>query len=104
MSSLLQIRERQGFKRPETPEEWAEYEKVKLARRATNVANAAEVLRHNEVEFEQTVDRSFNKGAILFMIGDIRYYPEDGKWFAPGIDGTKFGVRNLVRYLKGGLK
>lgn len=104
MSSLLNMIVKQGLKRPETPAEWAEYEKAKLAKRATNVANAAEVLKHNEITFEQSVDRAYNKGAILFSIGDIRYYPEDGSWFAPGVAGTKYGVRKLVIHMRGKLK
>jgi hypothetical protein len=105
MTQLDRIRVARGGKRPETPEEWERYEADKKARRAKNVANAREVLARNNIEWYErpTFTQVEFRVEDLDRKNSIRYYPETGAWLT--YEGEQhFGVRNLVRHIKGSIK
>lgn len=101
MTSIAKLYRAQGLSPPSD----GELAKLREAKRAKNVANAEEVLERNcigytkirhpehEIEFEVR----YKNGRL------IRYWPETGAWIDTKLDKppTKFGVRNLVIYLKG---
>jgi hypothetical protein len=107
MTQLDRIRVARGGKRPETPEEWERYEADKLARRAKNVANAREVLDRNRIRY---CDYGRVNKLVHFVIfhdaEELWFYPETGLWFNINYRQPEqhFGVRNLVRHIKGEIK
>jgi hypothetical protein len=102
MARLLDVLHRQGME-PQTDKEWEDYQKQKAERRAKNVANAVELLTRNEIRYMRTKDID-EGGLVLFTIGTIKYYPEEGKWYDAAQDLYRFGLRNLVKHLKGEVK
>ena len=108
MTQLDRIRVARGGKRPETSDEWEQYERDKVARRAKNVVNAREVLERNQIRY-----RDWGRVNLLvhFSVYDLSgsefwFYPETGLWFC--IDNLqpehRFGVRNLARHIKGDIE
>lgn len=104
MTQLDRIRVARGGKRPETPEEWEQYECDKKARRSKNVVNAHDALARNGVKYHL----GDVWPQVIFRVTDdhgkpITYYPETGVWFTHNGE-QHFGVRNLVRHIKGDIK
>jgi hypothetical protein len=102
MTTIASIRKRQGIAAPITESQRAEYERAKAKRRGDNVVNAMEILARNGLDWEVR-NGSAHEGSLFkvrsgFIV--IHYWPEIGRWIDK--DGaTRFGCRNLVRYLKG---
>lgn len=107
MTKLLDIRARQELPAPSTDEEWKFYRAAKDARRAKNVTNAIEVLRRNDVDFNVGTPTENMRLKVRFDVhgdkGEVKYFPETGLWYELGANESDyhFGVRNLVRFLKG---
>jgi hypothetical protein len=105
MTQLDRIMVARGGKRPETADEWNQYEADKAARRANNVVNAKEVLDRNEVAYIQLTVRPEVLLRIALSTGEcVHYYPERGLWYSGNKGEQHFGVRNLVRHIKGAIK
>lgn len=100
MTKMTDLFERQGLP---PGEDWGEYAKAKVARRNKNLAAAHEVLTRNQITYRTNMhdERFFivqgNDGT------EIHYLPEIGEWWFEQGDETHrgFGVRNLVRLIKG---
>lgn len=104
MSTILNLMRRQGIKGPTSPEGWDEYERAKAERRASNVRNAERLLNHNGVKFVRY--ETNNPDGVSLVISSpiyIAFWPEVGKWFVDGNPAARFGVRNLIKFLKGEL-
>lgn len=110
MTILARLYQRQGitFK---TDEDWARYEAHKAERKATNVANARDVLFRNCIAWDELPNRVGKDQLVAFNVffpslynGEtdriIAFYPEIGKWFDLD-ENVRFGVRNLARYITG---
>jgi len=94
MTKMQEIFERQGLDGSQG------YEEAKAARRNKNVAAAHEVLTRNEITY-----REDSSGVFEVKADDgrtIAYYPPTGEWVDRGHTG--YGVRKLVRHLKGEVK
>jgi hypothetical protein len=105
MSRIMDILDKQGLPKPETDEQWRQYEADKKARRQTNVLNAAEVLQRNGVKYIRNKSESQTMFEIIDKeLGTIRYWPEEGRWIVGSAEAPRFGVRNLVKFIKGELK
>lgn len=103
MSTIREIQARQGIPTPKSDADWKKYREDKALRRAKNVVNAREVLDRNGVHYVEGKDHD---GLVLFTIVEpgtdfIYYRPEEGRWNSTLDIRVHFGVRNLVRYLKG---
>lgn len=104
MTTVQTLRERQGLGRL-SPEE---YHRERAARRAKNVANAREILARNGLDWDEiplTSDAEIAFNVYLATpygpIGHkITYWPAIGTWL-DFHDDTRYGCRNLVRYIKG---
>lgn len=75
-----------------------QYDQMKAERRARNVANAKEVLTKNQIEFVVT---GSGPDGVAMRVGEIAYWPEVGRWILKG-GSVRYGLRNLVKYLKNG--
>lgn len=87
-----------------------EYDRMKAARRMTNVANSRALLAQNDLVLDE--DGSGPDGVRFFVgIGPrdewgcisgevVGYLPEVGRWFDKDMK-ARYGCRNLIKYLKG---
>lgn len=105
MTQLDRVLVARGGKRPETDAEWAQYAADKAARRIKNVVSAQDCLDRNGVPYVQLAATP----EVLLRIalesgGCIHYYPERGLWFCDDERAQHFGVRNLVKHIKGEVK
>jgi len=98
MTTLASIHARQGVTLDDES-----YDAAKEARRIKNVENAREVLNRNKIDYGERPTLLDPPMFIVQMIDEnyaIKYHPATGVWY--DVDGVRnFGVRNLVRYLKG---
>jgi hypothetical protein len=113
MTRLTDVYANQGLDRPKTEEDWSTYSKRKQDRRKRNVVAAREVLDRNQIRYQEKEHGLFY--LTLETIRFIEYYPATGDWkvYIPGDSGgddvhsspillnSGFGVRNLVKYIKG---
>lgn len=100
MTKMTELFERQGLP---PGDNWGEYAKAKVARRNKNLAAAHEVLTRNQVTY-----RTNMHDERMFIVQgpdntEVLYLPETGQWwFEQGEQTVRgFGVRNLVRLIKG---
>ena len=94
MTKMQEIFERQGLDGSEG------YEEAKQMRRAKNILAAREVLTRNAIPYEEQ-----NSGLFTVTADDghfILYYPPTGQWTDKGHTG--YGVRKLVRHIRGEVK
>jgi hypothetical protein len=101
MTRIDKLYERQGMGAPQSDEDWVAYAEQKLARRKRNVANAREVLERNQIQYDELEPELF---IIHQPHGFVEYFPATGTWRVMSkttIIHTGFGVRNLVKHLKG---
>lgn len=97
MTSIRRMFQNQGLD-PPNAEDAAVFAAQK---RAKNVANAKEALERNGISFEQAFGNEFE---VRYKNGRlIRYWPETGAWIDTKLEvpATRFGLRNLVIYLRG---
>lgn len=110
MTTLLSIKARQGIPAPKDDREWLDYERERIARRQLNVKSAREILTRNGLYWTEC-RADYQKDGIVFYVAisqerwndaeTITYLPEVGRWYVGLV--ARFGCRNLVKYLKGGV-
>lgn len=95
MTKMITLFTRQGV-----PIDTDEYEKAKQSRRNKNIAAAHEVLTRNHIDY-QPLDNTWFK--IEDQDHSIDYNPSTGQWIDCKICPVHkdYGIRNLVRYLRG---
>lgn len=91
MTKMKALFERQGV------DDWGQYAEAKNARRNKNLAAAHEVLTRNGIPYEELETELFrvhkDDGTVIL------YHPPTGEW--KDEQHTGYGIRNLVRHIKG---
>jgi hypothetical protein len=78
----------------------AGYLEAKEARREKNVAAAREVLTRNHIGYHEETDSWIRIEEDEHV---VNYYPPTGEWTDHGVEPLRrgYGIRNLVRHLRG---
>lgn len=101
MTTVLDMMKARGEKEPETQDEWKAYRDKRAERRQKNYDNAITLLRANRAHYAVATEDDGRK--VLFVAkasgGDIKYYPEEGKWY-DGQEKAQYGIKNLIRFLR----
>lgn len=98
MTTMLDLLKQRGEAEPQTETEWSAYHAKRIGRRNENYLNARQVLAKNQIPYKELPDK------VFVIEPGIVYYPEQGRWYKPGNGQAHYGVRNLVRFLKEGVK
>jgi len=98
MTKMTEIFERQGVALDQES-----YAEAKTARRAKNIAAAHEVLTRNGIPYVELDNQIFR---VECEKGLIYYHPPTGEWkeVSNELGHRGFGIRNLVRHIKGEVK
>lgn len=104
MTTVLDMIRSRGDKEPQTESEWSEYRRKRDARRMKNLNNARTLLTQHQIAFERTTTED---GRAVFYVAKldgsrIRYFPEEGRWYAKEND-VQYGIKRLIHHIKMGL-
>lgn len=99
MTKMTDLFARQGLA-THTDGDWEEYARARQARRDKNIAAAREVLARNHIAYQECSDSWFRIEETGHL---VHYHPETGEWtdYATRPIQRGYGIRNLVRHLRG---